>query len=357
MSELLRLEAVSKIFSQRRNPRNGIRAVSDVTIGVRRNETLGVVGESGCGKSTLARIALRLVDPTNGRIFFDGADISSLKPRRLMAIRRRMQAIFQDPLASFNPGMTIAEIMQEPFEIHGLSTPDGNVGRIQELLSSVGLEGIRLQKRPSEFSGGQLQRIAIARALTLEPDLIVADEPTSALDPSIQAQVVNLLLRIQKERGIAYLVISHDLDIIGHISDRIAVMYLGGIVETGPGPALMRGPLHPYTQALLSAAPTLRARRDRGRSHILLQGDPPNPARAPAGCRFHGRCPLARSICETEPPRLRPIDDDGHSVACHFAPDETQERGRRIALARLGDPVPSSHSPEDETIKMRLREK
>lgn len=357
MSELLRLEAVSKAFFQRRAARNEIRAVSDVTIGVRRHETLGVVGESGCGKSTLARIALRLVDPTSGRIVFDGVDISALKSRQLMPTRRRMQAIFQDPLASFNPGMTIAEIMREPFETHGLSTSDGNADRIEALLSSVGLEGIRLQKKPGEFSGGQLQRIAIARALTLEPDLIVADEPTSALDPSIQAQVINLLLRIQRERGIAYLVISHDLDVIGHIADRIAVMYLGGMVETGPGPTLMRGPLHPYTQALLAAAPTLRARRGRGRSHVLLQGDPPNPAHAPAGCRFCQRCPLARPICEKEAPSLRSIDEDGRAVACHFAPDETRERGRQIAVSRLGDPDSSPRPADDETAEMRSPEK
>ncbi|HZT19873.1 MAG TPA: ABC transporter ATP-binding protein, partial [Dongiaceae bacterium] len=218
------------------------------------------------------------------------------------------------------------------------------------LLSFVGLEGVDPGKRPGQFSGGQLQRIAIARALALEPELIVADEPTSALDPSIQAQIVNLLLRIQRERGVSYLLISHDLDVIGHMADRIAVMYLGVIVESGPAAVLMREPLHPYTQALLSAAPTLQARRDHGWQRITLSGDLPNPADAPRGCRFHPRCPLAKAACRTEVPRLRAIDGIDRAVACHFAPGETRDRGIAVGRARVGRPEPVVQSQEGTEI-------
>jgi len=343
MEALLTLDGVTKSFTQRQGTRRQIQAVAGVSLAVGRRETLGLVGESGCGKSSLARLALRLTDVTSGRVLFDGADITAWDGRRLLPVRRRLQAVFQDPTASLNPRMTIAEVMAEPFATHGIALREKLAPRIRELLSFVGLEGIDLAKRPAQFSGGQLQRIAIARALALEPELIVADEPTSALDPSIQAQIVNLLLRVQRERGLSYLIISHDLEVVGHVSDRIAVMYLGVIVETGPASGIMGEPLHPYTQALLSAAPTLAARRDPAWRRITLTGDLPNPAEAPSGCRFHPRCPLARARCREEAPALRQVDG-GQAVACHFAPVETRARGIDIGRARIGMPRPSETS-------------
>jgi oligopeptide/dipeptide ABC transporter ATP-binding protein len=320
-----------------------VRAVDGASLAIGAGEVVALVGESGCGKSSLARLALRLTAVTSGRVLFDGADITAWDGRRLLPVRRRLQAVFQDPTASLNPRMTIAEVMAEPFATHGIALREKLAPRIRELLSFVGLEGIDLAKRPAQFSGGQLQRIAIARALALEPELIVADEPTSALDPSIQAQIVNLLLRVQRERGLSYLIISHDLEVVGHVSDRIAVMYLGVIVETGPAAGIMGEPLHPYTQALLSAAPTLAARRDPAWRRITLTGDLPNPAEAPSGCRFHPRCPLARARCREEAPALRQVDG-GQAVACHFAPVETRARGIDIGRARIGMPRPSETS-------------
>jgi oligopeptide/dipeptide ABC transporter ATP-binding protein len=303
-------------------------------LSINRGETVGLVGESGCGKSTLARLALKLIEPTSGRIAFDSRDITDLKPRALLPVRRRMQAIFQDPLASLNPRMTVAEILREPFDTHGIKLGNTLSDRIRELLSQVGLEGVDPARRPPQFSGGQLQRIAIARALALEPEIIVADEPTSALDPSIQAQIVNLMLDIQQARSISYFIISHDLDVIGHLSDRIAVMYLGRIVEEGPARSIVSEPLHPYTQALLSAAPTLEARRQPGWQRIILEGDPPNPADVPPGCRFHPRCTLARDRCRSEQPPLKSVGESTRMVACHFAPEETAEAGKRIGQSR-----------------------
>lgn len=332
---LLELDSVSKIFAQRRGGRT-VQAVAGVSLAVGKGETVGLVGESGCGKSTLARLALKLIDVTNGRVRFDGVDITALTSRRMLPVRRRLQAVFQDPLASLNARMTIAEVMREPFDAHGISLGTGLAARTRELLSFVGLENIDIQKLPGQFSGGQLQRIAIARALALEPEIIVADEPTSALDPSIQAQIVNLMLQIQRKRGISYLIISHDLDVIGHIADRIAVMYLGTIIEQGTAADIMERPLHPYTQALLSAAPSLAARRQKGWKRIMLTGDPPNPADVPSGCRFHPRCHLARNICRTKIPPLRPIPDTDQMVACHLAPAETEWVGREVGQARRG---------------------
>jgi len=340
---VLALDHVARSFRQRRG-RSLVRAVDGVSLRIASGETVGVVGESGCGKSTLARLALRLIEPSAGTIRFDGQDITHAGPRTLLPIRRRMQAVFQDPLASLNPAMTIGEILREPFAAHRLSPPGGVEPRILALLEQVGLPEFDLRRRPAEFSGGQLQRIAIARALALDPDLVVADEPTSALDPSIQAQIVNLLLQIQRARGIAYLIISHDLDVLGHVADRIAVMYLGTIVEIGGGPAVMQGPLHPYTQALLAAAPTLAARRDRSWQRPVLPGDPPNPAAIPAGCRFHPRCPMAQAICRIEAPPLRAIAT-GYAVACHFAPDETRANGAAIARTRLGAAAVQAPAP------------
>jgi oligopeptide/dipeptide ABC transporter ATP-binding protein len=252
-------------------------------------------------------------------------------------MRRRVQAVFQDPLASLNPRHTIRDVMAEPFDAHRLKPPGGTETKTRELLEAVGLRDIDLTRRPGQFSGGQLQRIAIARALAVEPELIVADEPTSALDPSIQAQIVNVLLAVQQSRNVAYVIISHDLDVLGHIADRLAIMYLGVVVETGPGPSLMAEPLHPYTQALLSAAPTPRARRDRSWRRITLPGDPPNPAAVPRGCRFHPRCPLARDICRSEAPPLRDMSQAGRQVACHLAPEETRATGLAVAQSRRGE--------------------
>lgn len=332
---LLELDSVSKTFSQRRGGR-AVQAVAGVSLAVDKGETLGLVGESGCGKSTLARLALKLVDVTAGRVRFDGADITTLGSRRMLPVRRRLQAVFQDPLASLNARMTIAEVMKEPFDTHGVKLGADLDSRIRELLSFVGLENIDLRKLPGQFSGGQLQRIAIARALALEPEIIVADEPTSALDPSIQAQIVNLMLQIQRKRGISYLIISHDLDVIGHVADRIAVMYLGTIIEQGAAADIMDRPLHPYTQALLSAAPTLAARRQQGWKPIMLTGDPPNPADVPSGCRFHPRCHLARDVCRTTVPPLRAMPGAGHMAACHLAPDETALAGAEVGRSRRG---------------------
>lgn len=336
MHDLLSLQDLTKSFLQKRGGKREVRAVAGVSLNVRRGETVGLVGESGCGKSTVARLALKLVEPTSGRILFDGVDISHWRPRHMLPVRRRLQAVFQDPVASLNPRMSIAEIIAEPFRTHKLEPAGGLVARTRELLSFVGLENIDLAKRPREFSGGQLQRIVIARALALEPEILVADEPTSALDPSIQAQIINLLLRIQRERRISYLIISHDLEVIGHMADRIAVMYLGVIVEIGPAADVMAAPLHPYSQALLSAAPTLAARRDHNWRRITLTGDLPNPADVPSGCRFRTRCPLAGPECSSEAPQLRAVDGTAHAVACHFAPSDTQARGIDIGRARLG---------------------
>ncbi len=336
MTPLLDLQDVSRGFVERRGAKRVVQAVAGVSLTVAAGETLGLVGETGCGKSTLARLALRLLATSGGRVVFDGQDITGWSGRRLLPVRRRLQAVFQDPLASLNPRMSVAAILAEPFTSHGVRPPGGVAARIDELLAFVGLDRIDANRRPSQFSGGQLQRIGIARALALGPDLIVADEPTSALDPSIQAQIINLLLRVQRERGLAYLLISHDLEVVGHLADRVAVMYLGTIVEVGPAASLLRAPLHPYAQALLSAAPTLAARRDRGWRRVVLSGDLPNPANAPPGCRFHPRCPLAAPVCRTESPPLRAVGVAGHLAACHFAPERTRDSGIAIGAARRG---------------------
>lgn len=334
---LLSLSGVAKHYQ---SGRNGpiVKAVDGVDLEISAGETLGIVGESGCGKSTLARIALRLIDTTAGQVVFDGQDITYARPTILRGVRRRMQAVFQDPLASLNSRQTIAKILAEPFSAHAITPPEGIEARARVLLDDVGLGQIDLSRHPRQFSGGQLQRIAIARALAVEPDLIVADEPTSALDPSIQAQIVNLLLEIQRKRGISLLIISHDLDVIGHVSDRIIVMYLGQIVEEARAIDLLKEPLHPYAQALLASAPTLKARRSRASVRSPLTGDPPNPADAPKGCHFHPRCPLVQDICRTTPPALRSLGN-GRRVACHLAPQDTVAVGRAVGRARRGLPA------------------
>jgi oligopeptide/dipeptide ABC transporter ATP-binding protein len=298
-----------------------VRAVDGVSLEIAAGETLGLVGESGCGKSTLGRALLRLQEPTSGRVTIDGVDVTSLRAEPLRQFRRRAQIIFQDPYASLNPRMTIGEALSEPLEIHGLhGDKAGRQERVRELLERVGLRADMASRFPHQFSGGQRQRVGIARALAVEPKFIVADEPLSALDVSIQAQIVNLLVELQAEAKLTYLLIAHDLKVIEHMCDRVAVMYLGRVVERATSQELYARPLHPYTRALLSAVPIPDPERKRVR--ILLEGDPPSPAHPPPGCAFHPRCPLyvkkdRPEICRAQTPWLDEKSD--HPAACHFA--------------------------------------
>jgi oligopeptide transport system ATP-binding protein len=292
-------------------------AVDDINFTLEKGETLGLVGESGCGKSTTGRTILRLIEPTDGAIYFEGQDITNLDKSAMRALRREMQIIFQDPYASLNPRMTVGSIIGEPLEIHKIAKGSEKQERVASLLQKVGLRAEDMRKYPHEFSGGQRQRIGIARALALNPKLIVCDEPVSALDVSIQAQVINLLEDLQAEFGLSYLFIAHNLNVVEHISNRVAVMYLGQIVELASDEELYRNPQHPYTEALLSAVPipdpTVKKKR------IILEGDVPSPINPPKGCHFHTRCMYKDKICEEVEPEFKDIGG-GHWVACHFRP-------------------------------------
>jgi len=293
-----------------------VKAVDDVSLSIRKGETLGLVGESGCGKSTFGRAIMRLEEPTAGEVWFDGDNILTYDAEQIRTLRKKMQIIFQDPFSSLNPRKPVASIVGEPLLIHGMKRRREREERVLELLEVVGLSKEHMRRYPHMFSGGQRQRIGVARALALNPDLVVCDEAVSALDVSIQAQVINLLKDLQNEFRLTYLFISHDLHVVEYISDRVAVMYLGKIVEIAASQAVYGAPLHPYTQALLSASPMPDPRKKHKR--ILLKGDVPSPINPPAGCRFHTRCHYAQDICAQQEPELREVRD-GHQAACHFA--------------------------------------
>ena len=307
-----------------------VKAVDGVSFDVRKGETLGLVGESGCGKSTLGRSLLRLVEPTSGSVRFDGRELVGLSQSELRPLRKRMQLIFQDPYASLNPRMTVREIIGEAFAIHRLAFGKEREQKVAALLEKMGLPRDAADRYPHEFSGGQRQRIGIARALAVSPELVIADEPISALDVSIQAQIINLLVDLQKELGLTYVFIAHDLKIVEYVSDRVAVMYLGRMVELAPSKSLYRTPRHPYTQALLSAVPIPDP--DRQKERIILQGDVPSPIDPPKGCTFHPRCRYATERCRRETPPLYDLGD-GHTAACFLV----EEHAQKVAAPGVAD--------------------
>jgi oligopeptide transport system ATP-binding protein len=333
---LLRVERLVKHFEVRRGlfgrAAAAVRAVDDISFDVWPGETLAIVGESGCGKSTAGRLILRLIEPTGGKVTFDGRDVLALDERGVRSLRREMQIIFQDPYASLNPRMTVGQMLAEPLALHGLATGEKARERVAELLGLVGLAPYHAQRYPHEFSGGQRQRIGIARALAVEPRLIVADEPVSALDVSVQAQVINLLQDLQRRFGLSYIFIAHDLAVVKHIATRVAVMYLGKIVELADKAALFAQPRHPYTQALLSAIPIPDASVRRQR--IILQGDVPSPINPPSGCRFHTRCAYAQDRCRVEEPLL--AAEGGHATACRFWKEIASAQPAAVPEARAG---------------------
>ncbi|MFE7526412.1 ABC transporter ATP-binding protein [Kitasatospora sp. NPDC057542] len=318
---LLSVRDLVKTFPGRRGrtgrPGAPIRAVDGVSFDVGAGETLGLVGESGCGKSTTGRMIVRLLDPTSGTVTFDGTEIGGLSQARLRPHRRDLQMVFQDPYSSLNPRQTVARIISEPLLVQGESAADARK-RAAELMELVGLIPEHLDRYPHEFSGGQAQRIGIARSLATSPRLVIADEPVSALDVSIQAQVVNLMERLQQELGLAYVFIAHDLSVVKRVCDRVAVMYLGRIVEIGDKAEVYGNPAHPYTKALLSAVPLPDPEAERNRERIVLLGDPPSPADPPPGCTFHPRCPKAQDLCRTERPLLKIAGPGERQAACHF---------------------------------------
>src|SRR5512140_758890 len=314
---LVKVENLKKYFPVRAGVMQrvvaNVQAVDDVSFAIKKGETLGMVGESGCGKTTVGRSMLRLIEPTSGSVFFEGTDVLSLKGKALKAMRRNMQIIFQDPYASLDPRMPIGQSVMEGLNVHGIGTRKERVDIMLDTLKKVGLEDYHARRYPHEFSGGQRQRIGIARALALQPKFIICDEPVSALDVSIQSQVLNILKDLQKEFGLTYLFIAHNLNVVEHISDRVAVMYLGKMVELAGREEMFRSPLHPYTQALMSAIPIPdpKVRRER----IILKGDVPSPLRPPSGCRFHPRCPVAIEHCKIEEPAFIEVSPN-HFVAC-----------------------------------------
>ena len=325
--ELLVVEGLQKYFPVTRGilfqrEVAAVKAVDGVSFAIREGETLGVVGESGCGKSTMARCILKLLEPTGGRISYRGKDITNLSRAEMRPFRREMMMIFQDPYASLNPRKRVGAIVGEPLEVHGVGGDNERKRRVQELLEIVGLNPEHYNRFPHEFSGGQRQRIGVARALALRPKLIVADEPVSALDVSIQAQIVNLFEELQDEFGLTYVFIAHDLNVVRHVSDRVAVMYLGSLVEISPAEDLYANPLHPYTISLLEAVPIPDPEVEAKREVVVLPGELPSPVSPPSGCRFHTRCPYRQPTrCHDEAPQLRPLGERGHMVACHWAED------------------------------------
>ena len=332
---LLSVRGLEKYFPVRsgvlRRVVGHVRAVDGVDLAIQAGQTLGLVGESGSGKSTTARLITRLIDPTGGQVVFAGTDLAALSGGQLRAARRQIQMVFQDPYASLSPRMTVAQIVAEPLRVHHLDDGDDLTGRVVELLDQVGMDATVLDRHPHEFSGGQRQRIAVARALALRPDLVVCDEPVSALDVSVQSQVINLLADLQAQQGLAYLFISHDLSVVRHVSNRIAVMYLGRVVEEGSAAAVHDTPKHPYTEALVSAVPVPNPARQRARRRIMLQGDVPSPLDPPAGCHFHPRCPHVLDICRTVDPPADALADGGR-VHCHL-----HTEGPRLAGAPVRD--------------------
>jgi oligopeptide/dipeptide ABC transporter ATP-binding protein len=343
---LLRVENLVKHFpvqsaSLFRRNRDVVHAVDGVSLEVRRGQTLGLVGETGCGKSTLARCVMRLHDITSGRVVFDGRDITNLSPRRMRPFRRQMQMIFQDPYGSLNPRRRVGSIIGDPFAIHRTATGQERKRRVQEVMELVGLNPEHYNRFPAEFSGGQRQRIGVARALAFRPKLIVCDEPVSALDVSIQAQIINLLADLQSEFGLTYIFIAHDLSVVRHVSDDVAVMYLGKIAELAPSRELWDHPRHPYTDALLSAVPLPDPDRTGQRERIILAGDVPSPIAPPPGCSFHPRCPKAGPRCIAEDPSLEPRlgDDASHQTACHFPVADGEDISRAKPTIGAGDRV------------------
>jgi oligopeptide/dipeptide ABC transporter ATP-binding protein len=319
--KLVEIQDIKKYFPIRKGFFNrqvgAVRALDGINLTIYEGETLGLVGESGCGKSTLGRVMLRLLSATSGKVIFDGKSVLDSSPQEMKNFRRQMQIVFQNPYASLDPRMTVAQIVAEPLEVHGIARGAELREKVYSLLKLVGLSEEMANRYPHEFSGGQRQRVGIARALALRPRLIVADEPVSALDVSVQAQILNLLMDLRAEFNLTYLFVAHNLDVVRYISDRIAVMYLGRIVELGECIDVYKQPLHPYTQALVSAAPVPDPDYDRS-SRIVLQGDLPSPANPPSGCRFHTRCPLVQEKCRVDDPQLREVIP-GHFSACHFA--------------------------------------